>query len=142
MRGRIHCQEGGTFAADRTYVPIPASILVYGRDLKLLQTRCMLLQMTGSKVLSAGVLTEAQQLLTEEHPDLLILCHTVSPDDASRLLSAPGTMSLRTRTVVLTAGGKKSSGFSGSEAVDVLDGPGVLLDRVTELLGQPALASF
>ena len=60
----------------------PCSILVFGLDAHLLQTRCMVLQSAGFQVFAQSDLFALDPALLPMHFDLLVFCHTVQADDA------------------------------------------------------------
>ena len=86
-----------------------AVILVYGRDPKLLHSRGLLLQKTGLEVVQAIELMQAYQLLLDRSPVLLVLCHTVTPEDAESILDKAAGMVNSPKSIILTAHGKGCS---------------------------------
>lgn len=58
-------------------MPTPASVLVFGRDLQLVQARSLILEKAGFHVRTAFSLPDIQQL-SEPSMDVLLLCHSLS----------------------------------------------------------------
>ena len=102
----------------------PACILVYGRDASLLETRCMLLETTGSKVYATTRWEDAERIIKEQHPTLFVLCYTLTPEDRSSVLHFAQRFSPEMRLLILTADGQPSDDnpenthniFAGAEA--------------------------
>lgn len=109
-------------------------ILVYGRDPKLLHSRGLLLQKTGLEVVQAIELMQAYQLLIERSPVLLVLCHTVTPEDAESILNKAAGMVSAPKNIILTAHGEGCSVANRGASVDVCDGPKALLMTVKKTL--------
>lgn len=81
---------------------LPPTILVYGREPGLLETRSWVLQVAGFRVASAGDLQEAQVIAEGRDFDLLLLCHTLSMDECRAALAWADTLPHMKR-MVLTA---------------------------------------
>ena len=64
----------------------PASVLIYGRDAQLLETRRWVLEHAGMKVTTTTDLGEMESILVNEAIDLFILCHTLSPEEGDLCL--------------------------------------------------------
>jgi hypothetical protein len=109
------------------------SILIFGRDLTLLQTRQLILSRHGYVTLVATDLSGVERSLRENPIRLLILCYTLDALESARSLELarerPATQSL------LLVHGESDFVDDGSPHVaDVLKGPGKLLSSVDELL--------
>jgi len=110
------------------------TILVYGRDHALLDTRKMLLQKTGLEVLIATELAQTYQVLADRRPDLLVLCHTVPCNEAKLLLEHTTLPGSKLNNIILTSHGKGCSVTHGVVVVDTRDGPKALLVSVKQIL--------
>ena len=119
---------------EETPAPSPAVILVYGRDPKLLHSRGLLLQKTGLEIVQASELEQACQLLIERSPVLLVLCHTVTQEDAECILDKAAGIKSAPQSIILTAHGKGCSVANCGTSVDVYDGPRALLASVKNVL--------
>lgn len=64
-----------------------ADLLLYGSDAKLLETRRMVLEREGYHISAITDPISTEPYLSKTPFDLLILCHTLSPDDCLRVLS-------------------------------------------------------
>jgi len=115
----------------------PACILVYGRDPSLLETRCMLLETTGSKVHATTEPEQAEQIIREERPDLLVLCYTLSPEDRTNILSAAQHLRPEMKTLILTADGTSET---GNGDLDIFTGARALRAKVVEMLDSGAVS--
>jgi len=113
-------------------------IVMLGHDEHLLATRQWVLQSRGYRVITAkdaSILTTLPLIPTVR---LLVLCHTLSPDerdDAETLASIrwPDVKSLTLEAET----GRAPTGILG-QLLHTMDGPGKLLSMVTELVGSSA----
>ena len=111
----------------------PACILVYGRDHRLLETRRMVLESTGGDVHATTKLLEAEQILREQHPTLVVLCYTLSGPERAAILSSAQHLRPDIKTLVLTADGQPESSEGDH---DIFTGARAFKARVVEILGQ------
>ncbi len=120
----------------------PISILIFGQDSLLLSTRQWILATSGHSVRTSAHLPDVRQILLAEQIDLLILCHTLQPDDRDRALAflKSGAMKQREcvpKHLILTAG---VSGYDEpmGEVLDAMEGPAQLVRKVRILTqGEP-----
>ena len=82
----------------------PACLLIYGTDSKLLDTRRMVLEYAGHHVLAQLDPLSAAPYLSELNFDVLILCHTLSPEDCHRVASLAYVRWPAIRTITLSRG--------------------------------------
>lgn len=114
-----------------------ALILVYGRELSLLETRCWVLEGAGFHVLSATHFDEATSIFDTDRPDLMILCHSLLPEQRQRILSATWALRPSRKVLVLAGGGIHAyPDDEGTAAIDSFDGPRVLLSTVNRMLSE------
>src|SRR5271155_3967588 len=59
----------------------PISLALYGRNRQLLDTRRRLLQEAGYQVWTAEQIPDVFAIIIEERIEVLILCHTLSPEE-------------------------------------------------------------
>jgi hypothetical protein len=71
---------------DSTYMKLSPSILVYGRDTCLLQTRGLVLQQAGYRV---AVVQDWFETHAHKTIDLVILCHSLTAQQRREALVAP-----------------------------------------------------
>jgi DNA-binding NtrC family response regulator len=121
--------------SDTTTTVAPLSILLFGRDPMLLQTRQWLLEARGYRVRTPSDLGELERMASDGPVDLLILCHSLSAEDSVRAAAAVSSRQPRARILVLT--GSSSSQMMGLHAatMDSGDGPEGLLACVGRLTG-------
>ena len=117
-------------------MPNPARILIYGRDSSLLETRQLVLETVGGIVDATTDLEHAKRLLTEERPDLLVLCYTLTPPDRAAILMAAQHLHPAVQVLVLRADGPPSTQTSEDE-FSIFTGPSALKAKVSEMLGRP-----
>ena len=65
----------------------PAHLLLYGVDVKLLDTRRLVLESEGYQVTAINDPFSLDPYLSTTPFDLLILCHTLQPDECRRIAS-------------------------------------------------------
>ncbi len=111
----------------------PACILVYGRDHKLLETRCLVLESTGGAVHATTKLLEAERILEENHPDLLVLCYTLTATDQAEILASAQRFRPGIKTLVLTADGQRETGEGDH---DIFAGARAFKAKVVEVLAE------
>lgn len=120
--------------------PKNISILVYGRDPQLLETRQWVLERAGYRVSTATELSDIAQLVPLDQICLLILCHTLSMEECGRAIALVHTRWPQVETVVLIAGQTGCRPVSSSEVVDAMEGPVKLLNAVAKLVSSgPAM---
>ena len=116
------------------------SILVYGRDSQLLETRQWVLERAGYRVATVTELSDIAQLVFLEQIRLLILCHTLSIEDCGGAVALVHIRWPQITTVVLIAGQSGCWSASSSEVVDAREGPVKLLNTVAKLVSsEPAM---
>src|SRR5260370_6708317 len=81
----------------------PISLVLYGRKQRLLDTRRRLLQEAGYQVWTAGQIPDVFSIITEERIDVLILCHTLSPEECEWALAFADVQSPPMKSIVLSA---------------------------------------
>jgi DNA-binding NtrC family response regulator len=109
-----------------------ASILMYGRNPSLLEIRARVLRSASYRVKTASCLEDIPQILSEEQIDMVILCHTVSPEDCDRVLALTA-LSPQTDSLVLTSGSRGCHSQFGF-AFDTTDGPAKLVSTIGKLV--------
>lgn len=110
------------------------SILIYGRDTRLLETRRWVLERAGYWVSQATELSSLMSLVPLEHVSLLILCHTLSMEECGRALALVQVRWPQVQTVTLIAGDAGCRLTPSSEWVDSREGPKRLVDAIASLI--------
>jgi len=113
----------------------PATVLVYGRNAQLLETRRWVLERAGMKVTTTTDLGEMERILVNETIDLFILCHTLSPEEGDICLMKAHALRPAMKKLVLTANTPLGSLGPRETKVSAFDGPKTLLSEVERLLG-------
>jgi DNA-binding NtrC family response regulator len=117
------------------------TILLYGRDAGLLQTRQWLLEASGYRVLLAMELADMKKVVEEKGIDLLILCHSLSTEEAQEALAAVAPQRQKVHTLIMAAYWGSSAAAMPDEVLEAMDGPAKLVSVVGRLLDHPERAS-
>jgi DNA-binding response OmpR family regulator len=113
---------------------LPASVLVFGRDHQLVHTRTLILQKAGFLVHTAASLPDIQQLPNEPSVDVMLLCHSLSPQDCDEALAITHHRWPRMQTIALTAGHSDCGADSADVIMEVAEGPAKLINAVRNRL--------
>ena len=114
----------------------PSSILVYGRDPSLLDTRRWVLERAGYRVLTAQTLEEARHLAATDPISVLLLCHSLSAQDYENALAVADSIRPEMRRLLITANTHLCTGRSEDHILSAFDGPRALIAAVQELSPQ------
>ena len=118
----------------------PAHILCFGRNPVLLATRCAVLA-KQYRVVSVESLQEVAEVTSAEPFDVVLLCHTLSPEECrvSREIVHhrwPGA-----KLLALTSGGPGCKDSQTDRDLSSLEGPRALLRAVHDLTHQGRLTA-
>jgi hypothetical protein len=102
----------------------PFSIVLYGLDEQLLQTRQMVLKSAGYKVSCATKLTQVEQALSCETTDLVVLCHSLSLEECGRAVAMAGSHG--TATLILTKDLARTPANMIREIREIITGSGAI----------------
>ena len=105
------------------------SILIYGRDAVLLETRRMILEGSGYSVTIALDLNVVQQTIHLQRIDLLLLCHSLSMDECARAIALSASNPLM-KNLILIAGDNGCRSQMASQVLDAMEGPARLVSTV------------
>ncbi len=114
-----------------------SSILIYGKDAALLNTRAQVLKQVGP-VTQVATVEDLQSSLQEQPFGLMVLCHTgnvVEHDLALQLATSIQPDMKR----LLVATGQTKTPAENVETLSNLAGPQALVDRAKLMLSQSAL---
>jgi hypothetical protein len=81
---------------------VPASILIFGHDEYLLQSREWVLEKHGYTVRTAADLTAAARILTDEEIALVILCQTLSLKENESISDLAGALGRPVKLLAIT----------------------------------------
>jgi DNA-binding response OmpR family regulator len=112
----------------------PASVLVFGRDHQLVHTRSLILEKAGFRVLTASSLPDIQRLLSEPTMDVMVLCHSLSPQDCNDALRITHERWPHIQTVALVSGSSNCGSQVADTVMDATDGPVKLISAVRNRL--------
>ncbi len=110
-----------------------SSILVYGRDQRLLETRSWVLEQAGFHVQTAMALGEAEQVMGNEPVEVVVLCHTLSSSERVEALAAARRLRPGVQRMVMTADALTLPEDGQEETLSVYDGPRQLIRSVQQL---------
>ena len=111
-----------------------ARVLVVSRDEMLLRSREMILGAFFA-VRSAGRFNEARTLLTSNIFDLVVICHSLTPDECERLAAMARERSPRCQVLAMSASSRANAKPWADKQLGVDAGPYGLLKKCAEMLG-------
>ena len=115
-------------------MPSSGYILIYGYDIDLLHTRRLVLQQAGFNVDVLTRLKDVEEIAATHEADLLILCHSLSPDECKKALKLAHSRQRALKCLVLVTRAPVCRLGEGDELLSSFDGPGALVSAVTKLL--------
>jgi DNA-binding response OmpR family regulator len=111
-----------------------ARVLVVSRDEMLLRSREMILG-AFFVVRGAGRFAEARTLLTSNNFDLIVLCHSLTPDECERLAAMARDRAPRCQVLAMSATSRGNMKPWADKQLGVDAGPYGLLKKCAEMLG-------
>jgi DNA-binding response OmpR family regulator len=108
------------------------SILIYGRDPVLLETRRLILELSGYSVTIASDLAVVQRTIESQRIDLLLLCHSLSMEECGRAIALSAS-NPSMKNLVLIAGKTSCHSRIASQVFDSMEGPARLVSAVKAL---------
>ena len=115
-------------------MPALPSILVYGTDAVLLDTRRWVLEKAGYRVLTAQTLLEAERIAAVEPISIFLLCHSLPTEDCQKAVAAANTIRPEMKLLLMTANTPPCSQGHDEQVLSAFDGPQALIAAVQELL--------
>jgi DNA-binding response OmpR family regulator len=103
-----------------------ASVLIYGYDPKLLETRGWVLERNGFKVGIATHIEEATQIAETQPIDLLIICHTIPAEERRNIATVIQAVRPQVKVMLITTPSNPAPGGPW-ETVDALAGTEAML---------------
>jgi hypothetical protein len=114
---------------------VPAkSLLLYGRDVTLAETRSLILKSAGFTVHIAKNSVEAERLLMSVPLDLFVFCHSVPFEEASGVLSTIRAVQRMLKTLVLVAVGPSLLATPVDDVHNTSSGPKALIMKIRSML--------
>jgi hypothetical protein len=120
---------------------MPTSVLLYGRDSSLLETRQLLLEKHGYKTSMTIDFRDVERILSHETIELLIMGHTLSLEDTGRVLALSQTIRPWPKCLFLTNSLSSEDPGSSAETFNMSKGPAQFIARVQRMLPLNGLAS-
>lgn len=111
-----------------------SSILVYGHDQRLLETRSWVLELAGYRVVQAKNLAEAEARARAEPLDAAVICHTLNAEECREALELLRRLRPETQRLVMTTNSTSVSDGQQEAVVSGYDGPVRLLQEVARLV--------
>ena len=112
------------------------TVLIYGHDPDLLETRRWVLEKTGYNVVTAADLADVSRLEPFKPVDLFVLCHTLTLEECGRALAIACTRWPNVQSLVLTAGSRGCFAVHSDKFFDTSAGPAMLVKTVSSLVPQ------
>lgn len=109
------------------------AILIYGQDPDLIETRRLLLEYGGFRVHIAASWEEFEKKLVQQSIHLVILCHSLSPEQCAHALELMRAEQPRAKDLALTATNSPCAELSDN-VLDTRAGPACFLETVGRLL--------
>jgi DNA-binding NtrC family response regulator len=114
-----------------------ASVLIYGRDPSLLESRRQILRHGGYRVVAISQMTEFGQLQATEF-QVLVLCHTPSPEDQQEAIAVSHKANPALRTLIMTAYTPEFLPGAMTSFLSPFDGPKELIFQVRRAVDRSA----
>jgi DNA-binding NtrC family response regulator len=94
----------------------------------------MILEKAGFRVHTASSVPDLQQLLSEPRMDVMVLCHSLSPQDCDEALLLAHDRWPQIQTIALVTGSSDCGSKSTDAVMEAFDGPARLIDAVRNRL--------
>ncbi len=111
------------------------SILMYGHDEQLLATSQWVLQSRGYRVVTMVDQSGFQSLPKTPPIQLLLLCHTLSPEERDSAFTIAQERWPGVKSLILESSPTRSPAGILGQLLHTFDGPGKLVSMVAELIG-------
>src|SRR5215472_491453 len=103
-------------------------ILLVGRDVRLLQTRKLMLG-AYFEVFPAARAGEATLLLREQSFQLIVLCYSLTEEDCRKIVAAAKERNAGARLLAITLNDPPSANIANADQIPMDEGPLALLKR-------------
>ena len=111
----------------------PVSILISGHDASLLQTRRLVFEKAGFRVMTIHDLAVAAKTLSHRSIDVSILCHTLAAQECEIMIAEVHSACPAAKIVLLKTNGRRR--VQGDYTiVNAFDGPEKLIETVEKLM--------
>ncbi len=113
----------------------PPTILIYGRDYDLLETRRLVLQKAGFQAWTVTNLTDAEKITVTQPSGLLILCYSLSMEECEKALAMAHSRQPAMKSLVMMGNMPVCRLGQNDELMSSFDGPKALIATVNRLFG-------
>lgn len=118
------------------------SILIYGRDARLIEARKWVLESCGYKVLTAKHLADLDRIPSKSPVSLMVLCYTLSSKERAAAVAHAAAHWPEVKTLALVRDGAGMAKGILKQVRQSLDGATRLLATVSELVGHAGSSSY
>lgn len=118
-----------------TATTMPISILIYGKDERLVETRQWMLESCGYRARIADRTVEVERMAEEGAVDLLLLCHSLSAEESGDVVAAVLGRHPAAKVLTLMSRPTVRADRIYGATMDVSDGPARLLECIAGLVG-------
>lgn len=118
------------------------SVLMYGHDAHLLESRKWVLESRGYRVHTIQRLTELNHIPASHPVSLIVLCHTLTFDESDEAVTRASGRWPGLKRLHLVADNSRYPSQVLGQVMHTLDGPARLIRMVTELVGHSASSSY
>ena len=122
--------------------PTHISIVLFGRDAHLLETRKWVLQSLGYRVLTVDRASELLDIPSTPPVALLVLCHTLSARECALGTAQASKRWPQVKKLALVRQGSQTPAGMLDQVLETLDGPTRLLATIGELVGYAGSSSY
>jgi DNA-binding response OmpR family regulator len=113
----------------------PHAVLLYGHEQMLQATRRTIFERAGFQALEASDSGELRGAVSHQRCELLVLCHTLSPQEALEAIEESRQRSRAVQVLLLMDSGFPSAAEIPADwTINALDGPEALLAAARRLL--------
>jgi DNA-binding NtrC family response regulator len=110
-----------------------AHVLIVGKDETLLQTRRLILG-TFFHVETAGRVSHAAGILTEQSFDLIVLCYSLTDDECQKVLEMVAYQDPQPQVLSMSTFGRPAAALGIHEELSAEDGPYALVKKCAQML--------
>jgi hypothetical protein len=118
------------------------SIVLFGHDARILDSRKWALHGLGYRVLSVMNLADLDRVPATPAIDLLVLCHTLSAKESAQAVAQASARWPAIKKLALVRDPAKRPSRIMGQVRQTLDGPARLLATVSELVGYAGSSSY
>jgi len=118
-------------------MPSSGTVLIYGHDPLLLQTRSRILKQAGYTVWTAEVLDEVKAIIGANAVVVLIICQTLPDEEGEAVIKLAHQLRPEMKTLVMSLARQRLLKTSREIPFNVSRGPRNLLETIQKLMPEP-----